>query len=250
MNRPSGDTSDLSLDELVRLQEVEDSHSADADHPGGPGHDDPDEHGEHGDDDGRAVVLPWWQHPLNIVTLIVAASLMAGIVGWMVGDSNQSNANDVDIGFLQDMREHHEQAVAMGLIFNSLDDTNPGLRAVSNSIVFGQSIEIGRMIQMLREIGADEANQTDSSMLWMGMSAAVGRMPGMASDAELDDLASSSGADADRLFVELMEAHHIGGIDMAEFAAANANVDEVTAMAASMAEGQRDEIGELRRLVD
>jgi uncharacterized protein (DUF305 family) len=82
-------------------------------------------------------------------------------------------------------------------------------------------------------------------MLWMGISAWVGQMPGLASQAELDRLAASSGRAADELFVELMTAHHVGGIEMADYAAANAKTSEVRAMAASMAAAQRGEIVEM-----
>lgn len=79
------------------------------------------------------IVLPWWQHPLNILTIVITAALLAGMVGWMIGDSNSELAhNEVDTGFLQDMREHHEQAVYMSFIYNSLPDTDSGLRTVAN----------------------------------------------------------------------------------------------------------------------
>src|SRR5262245_17677307 len=85
------------------------------------------------------IVLPWWQHPLNIVTIVLTAAILAAMVGWMVGDSNSELAHsDVDTGFLQDMREHHEQAVYMSFVYNSLPDTDPGLRTVATSIIQGQ----------------------------------------------------------------------------------------------------------------
>ena len=193
-------------------------------------------------------MLPWWQHPVNIVTLVVTAAILAGMVGWMVGDSgSRVSHNEVDTGFLQDMREHHEQAVLMGFIYRGLPDTRAGLRTVAASIVRGQSIEVGRMIQLLRDFGETESNETDSAMTWMGMSANVGQMPGMASDEELEQLGQLSGDEADRLFVELMTAHHVGGIEMADFAAANAESAEVREMARSMADAQRSEIVEMER---
>ena len=76
------------------------------------------------------------------------------------------------------------------------------------------------------------------------------QMPGMATEEQLDELGASRGAEADRLFVELMSAHHEGGIHMAEFAATEADVAEVRAMAESMAESQADEIVELQGLVE
>lgn len=197
------------------------------------------------------LVLPWWQHPLNILTLLVSVALVAAMIGWLVGDSRaQPSGSDVDIGFLQDMREHHEQGVAMGFVFLALDDTHPGLRTEARSIVFGQGIEIGRMIQLLRDRDADESNQGDTSMTWMGMSAAVGSMPGIASDADLQALGDSSGDEADQRFVELMVAHHLGGVEMAQFAMANASDDEVRAMATSIVDGQLGEIITLQRLLD
>jgi uncharacterized protein (DUF305 family) len=204
--------------------------------------------GDTDDTDDGVIVLPWWQHPVNILTSLVAVALIAGMIGWLVADSNAGpDHGAVDTGFLQDMREHHEQAVAMSYIFLALDDTDPGLRTVARSIAFGQAIEIGRMIQLLRDFGEDEANQGDTSMSWMGMSAAVGSMPGMASPAELDELGNSAGVEADRLFVELMTAHHEGGVEMAAFAAENADNAEVRAFATSIVDSQQGEIIELQR---
>ncbi len=204
--------------------------------------------GEDGDRDDT-IVLPWWQHPFNIAVLVVTAALLAGMVGWMVGDSGTDrHADAVDVGFLQDMREHHEQAVAIGFMFLAIDDTNPGLRDVARSIVFGQGIEIGRIIQLLRDFGEPEVNEGDTSMAWMGHPVPIGEMPGMASEDELDQLGAATGAEADRLFIELMVRHHEGGIEMAEYAAANGSVGEVRLMAESIATSQRDEITELQRL--
>lgn len=196
------------------------------------------------------IVLPWWQHPFNIAVIVVTAALLAGMVGWMIGDSGADrDAGAVDVGFLQDMREHHEQAVEMGYLYLSLDGTSPGLRTVARSIILGQGIEIGRMIQLLRDFGESEVNEGDTSMAWMGHPVPLGEMPGMATDAELDQLGAASGADADNLFVDLMVRHHEGGIGMAEYAADNASDPEVKAMATAIATGQREEITELERLV-
>ena len=62
------------------------------------------------------------------------------------------------------------------------------------------------------------------------------QMPGMATEDQLEALASSSGAEADALFVELMSAHHRGGIDMAKYAVDHAQNDEVVRMAADDAD--------------
>jgi uncharacterized protein (DUF305 family) len=197
------------------------------------------------------IVLGWWQHPFNIVVMLVSVALIAGMIGWIVGDALAGeDPNEVDVGFLQDMRSHHEQAVAMGFIFNDLEGTDPGLRTVARSITFGQGIDIGRMIQMLRDLGEDEANPGETAMAWMGMPTGLDQMPGMATEAELEELAASSGRAADELFVELMREHHLGGVHMAEFAANEAATAEVRAMAASLAESQQHEITELEQQLD
>ena len=59
--------------------------------------------------------------------------------------------------------------------------------------------------------------------------------------------ATPSGADADQLFVELMVAHHQGGVHMAEYAATEAENAEVRDLAESIATGQQGEIVELEQ---
>ena len=238
MNASPDEPADLSFNQLMELEARAAARSVDVkDDIDGGDHD--------------SVVLPWWQHPINILTMVGTAAILAALIGWMVGDNgSRIRHNEVDTGFLQDMREHHEQAIVMGFIFRGLPDTNPGLDIIARAIVQGQSLEVGRMIQLLRSFGESEANETDTAMTWMGHASEVGQMPGMASQAELDQLGQSSGRDADQLYVELMTAHHAAGIEMAEFAAENADNEEVRLMAASMASGQQGEIVEMNQQID
>jgi uncharacterized protein (DUF305 family) len=200
------------------------------------------------DDDSDVVVLSWWQNPINIITLLVGTALIAGMIGWLIADSAaEPDANDVDVGFLQDMRDHHDQAIQMSLIYLTRPDTAPGLRTVARNVLVGQGVDIGRMIQLLRDLDAPEAADSDEAMAWMGMPTPRDQMLGMATEEQLQELGAASGADADRQFVDLMSAHHQGGIHMAEFAATEAANDEVREMAASMADSQAEEIIELQR---
>lgn len=243
------DLGELSFDQLMELERRAEQRAAAG---GDDGAGDGDDVEEHGGDDDDVIVLPWWQHPVNVVTMILTAAILAAMVGWMIGDNGaRPPHNDVDTGFLQDMRLHHEQAVFMGFVYRDLPDTSPEIRAVAATIVQGQSLEVGRMVQLLRGFGEEEArNLEDTAMTWMGMVADSTSMPGMASEDELDALIAASGAEADELFVQLMTEHHVGGIEMAEFAAERAANDEVRLMASSMASAQRGEIAELLALVD
>jgi uncharacterized protein (DUF305 family) len=239
VERAEPDVNGLSLDQLVELERRAAEAERDTD--------------DIDDDDevGVSIVLPWWQRPFNIGVLVVTGAILAGMIGWMVGDSGARPAhNEVDTGFLQDMRVHHEQAVLMGFIYRSRPDIDPGLNTIARDIVVGQSLEVGRMVQMLRTLGETEANETGTSMTWMDMVAEDHHMPGMASDIELEELGTTEGRAADELFVELMTAHHLGGIEMAEYAIEHAEYDEVVKMAAGMAAGQRSEIVEMAGELD
>ncbi len=203
------------------------------------------------DTDDDVVVLSWWQHPVNVIALVVAVALIGGMVGWLIGDARSDDKGSaVDIGFLHDMRTHHEQAVQMAFTYLALPDTNPGLRTVAGSIVVGQELEIGRMIQMLRDMGAPEAAETDQAMGWIGHSMPASQMPGMATDAQLRQLGASSDTAADELFVTLMTAHHKGGIEMANDAAQRASLAKVRSLAASMVSAQQSDIVEMQQQLD
>jgi uncharacterized protein (DUF305 family) len=236
---------DLSFDQLLQLQQQADAVGDGVDSDDGDG-DNNDVDVDDDDDDGT-IVLPWWQHPVNIATMLVALALIGGIAGWMIGDSAGRPHNDVDTGLLHDMREHHEQAVLISQIYDELPDTDPGLRIVADTIEFGQSIEIGRMIQILRDFGEPEANEGDTSMAWMGMPVERGRMPGMATQEQVTELQSASGRAADELFAELMIDHHLGGVHMAEYARDHGESDVVESFAESIINSQQDEIAEIER---
>ena len=208
-----------------------------------------DDTADHLVEDEDVVVLSWWQHPVNVVALAVTAALLAGLVGWLLASAAaEPESSDLDVGFLQDMRVHHEQALQMGLIYLDLADTDPGLQTDARSIVVSQGIDIGRMIQLLRERAAPEAAEGEEAMAWMGMPTTHSEMPGMSTEDELDALAASSGTGADERFVELMIAHHRGGVEMAEYAAERAASGDVRDMAAAMARNQATEIVELEGL--
>lgn len=203
------------------------------------------------------VVLPWWMNPVNIVLMVVAVAVLAAAGAFVFGESRGGEAkNGSDIGFLQDMRIHHEQAVNMGLIY--LDVSAPGmgegsasrgtLRLIAREIIVNQSNESGRMVQLLRIFDAAETNETDQVMGWMGEPTPLAQMPGYATDEQMQSLQQSRGNDADKLFARLMIAHHEGGLHMAEHIGMHGANDEVRAMAVSMVKAQRGEISEMEKL--
>ena len=194
------------------------------------------------------IVLPWWRNPLNISLLALAAALCVFAVGMHVGGRESSlDHNDIDTGFMQDMRIHHEQAVTMSIVYNGVAPTgNALLSSVAREIVVDQSTEAGRMVQLLRMFHESETNETETAMSWMGMPVSLHEMPGMASDAEMQALYEARGTEAHRLFATMMIAHHEGGVHMAEYVVAHGRNPEVVLLARGIIDSQNGEIKELR----
>jgi uncharacterized protein (DUF305 family) len=203
-------------------------------------------------DSDDEIVLPWWQNPLNFIALGLAALILGVGIGYYVGDRNASPTyNKVDVGFLQDMRYHHEQAVDMAYFYlTSGDETHPRLRLYAQEILYSQQMEVGRMIEMLRSFREPEANDTGTAMGWMGMTMPIDDMDGLATQEQLDDFAAASGVDASVRFAELMIEHHRGGLHMAEYAAENARNPEVKDLARSMIAGQQPEIDAMTTILE
>lgn len=205
-----------------------------------------DNHDEQIDDD---VLLPWWRNPINLGAIALAIAILAGALGWVIGNNTAiADPNASDIGFLQDMRWHHDQAIEIAYTYMALPDTDQRLATIAREISLGQAIEVGQMVQMLRGFGAAEVNETETSMTWMGTPTPIDRMPGLATEGDLAALRAAAGDAADQIFVRLMVAHHEGGIHMAEHAATHAGLADVRTMAEQMAGSQRNEIEELRTL--
>lgn len=197
-----------------------------------------------GDD---VLVLPWWQHPVNIVTMLLATALIGGMVGWLIGDAGDDAppANDADVGFLQDMRVHHDQAIEIANLYLDRPGIDGSLGTIARGIAYGQSIEIGIMVQLLNDIGAPAQSDDGTAMAWMGMAMPAEEMPGMATEDELVALGDADGSDADELFVELIVTHHRGGIEMMDAALVAAENPSVRFYAERWRDTQATEIAEI-----
>lgn len=202
--------------------------------------------------DNDVTVLPWWQNPLNFIALGLSMLILGAGIGYYIGDSSATpDKNKVDIGFLQDMRYHHDQAVQMAYYYRtSVTDPLPRLNMIAEEILLSQQLESGRMVQLLRSFGAIEANDTGTAMSWMGHAMPIDEMDGLASQAELDSLATATGDAASKIFATLMINHHKGGIAMANYAIEHGSNSDVINMAKSMIKGQQAEVGELQAILD
>lgn len=115
-----------------------------------------------------------------------------------------------DVKFMQDMIPHHQQAVEMSALV--ADRTNrESIIDIAGRITASQADEISFMQQWLRD--RDESAPEAKSDHAMHMSH---EMAGMASPAEMKALAAAEGVAFDRLFLELMIAHHEGAVSMVD----------------------------------
>jgi len=152
-------------------------------------------------------------------------------------------ADSVDAGFSRDMAVHHLQGVEMAnLALERSED--PEVRQLAFDISSTQTNQVGRMQGWLSLWGV--APTGGEPMAWMAghgghAMGSNGLMPGMATEEELAQLRALSGADFDVEFLRLMIRHHQGGLEMAQYAAGNAEVAEVARLARTMAETQTAE---------
>lgn len=181
------------------------------------------------------------------IALAVVFAFLGGAVVYFVAERSDRPpaADSVDVGFLQDMLHHHQQAVVLS--FAQVDKGSPvGAGVFAREILFFQSYEMGLMDRQLREWGYSIDERPEQAMTWMGMGTDPDDMPGMASPAELDAIANAQDPElVDALFFALMRDHHLGGVAMAEYAAQAASDLWVRDLAARMARLQRAEVAEM-----
>jgi uncharacterized protein (DUF305 family) len=197
----------------------------------------------------EAASPPWWHSPWRLLVLGAAVLFLGVAAGYaFFGGGGRPSGSAVDIGFLQDMRAHHDQAVTMAFTYleKPAAEQDPELRSIAKTIISDQQYQSGYMAGLLLEMGQSPANETGQAMAWMNEPVPLDRMPGMATADELSQLQAATGPAADTLFVDLMVAHHQGGIHMAEYAAEHARRADVRRLAAGMASGQRGEIVDLQ----
>lgn len=181
----------------------------------------------------------------------VAIGLFAAAAIWASrGDSEpEPSMNAVDVGFLQDMLDHHDQAL---LISNLYLENNPdgGASPYAREVIMYQTRDIGWMEDWLAEEDYERGAPDRTAMEWMGEPTPVAEMSGMQTPERLQELADATGDEADVLFFELMTDHHLGGVHMADAAAANGARPTIIDFATAVARNQRIEVNEYEAAMD
>lgn len=182
-----------------------------------------------------------WTWP-KVIAVVVAFSFLAGAVTYLVS-SRGDEPNAVDVGFLQDMIDHHDQAVTISMAVIGRP-SDPTTQSFAREVVIYQRWEIGVMDTLLADWGDGRGDVGRTAMAWMGMPSPVGAMPGMQSAEAIQQLSTLEGPDLDRAFFTMMRDHHLGGVHMALYAAERANTKQVRELAARIAKYQEIEANE------
>lgn len=182
-----------------------------------------------------------------IVALVAVLALLVGIGGVLVYQrATTPGAGSVDVGFMQDMTTHHQQAVEMANIVAETG-SDPDVRAFAREILTFQQYEVGYMEALLEDWGQWPFPADRTAMEWMGMSSTPEQMPGMQPEAKVEQLQDATGAEVEALFIPMMIDHHKGGIHMADYAAEHASDPRVRSLAERIVQQQSGEIADFER---
>jgi uncharacterized protein (DUF305 family) len=147
--------------------------------------------------------------------------------------------NDADVTFAQHMIPHHTQAIEMSDTLLTKQGIDPRVTALANQIKAAQGPEIQQMQGWLTQWGAP------SMPPMSGNGDINGNMPGMSgmmSQQDMTALKDAQGADATKLYLTQMIAHHQGAITMAQGEIKDGQYPPAVEMAHAIVTSQQPEI--------
>lgn len=156
--------------------------------------------------------------------------------------------SEADITFAQLMIPHHEQAVQMAdMALNQA--TTAEVKQLAQQIKDAQDPEIQQMRGWLQAWGAPEQMAGMDGMDHGDMDMGGQSADGMMSDEDMTSLMDAQGADFDKMWLEMMIAHHAGAITMAENIKQESQDADVTNLANSIISAQQAEIATMQALL-
>lgn len=208
--------------------------------------------------------------PLSRTRLLVVGALLVLValaVGVLVGRVSATTAapmpgeSSAEAGFARDMQVHHGQAVEMALLVRDRSD-DPEIRLLALDIATAQTQQQGQMFAWLALWGLPQTSD-EPEMEWLSRPVIDGSaghdghgghtpgepMPGVATFEQMQALQEAEGVEAERLFLELMIAHHQGGVEMAEAVIARSSQPQVTGLAEGMVQLQSKELAYMSELL-
>jgi uncharacterized protein (DUF305 family) len=151
--------------------------------------------------------------------------------------------NDADVMFAQMMIPHHQQAIEMSTLAETLAQ-DPEVKQLAAAIKAAQQPEITTMAGWLAAWGRPTATPTD-----MGHGG-HGGVSGMMSAEDMTSLGNARGTDFDRMFTQMMIAHHNGAIEMAQDEATNGANRDAIELAKTIIASQTAEVATMQKIVN
>ncbi|MBT2520068.1 DUF305 domain-containing protein [Arthrobacter sp. ISL-28] len=148
--------------------------------------------------------------------------------------------NAADVAFAQMMIPHHAQAVEMSDTMLKKQNVPGEVTGLASKIKAAQGPEIETMTGWLK--GWNEPTQMPSGHSGHGME-------GMMSDEDMKKLDAAQGAEAAKLFLNQMIAHHAGAIVMAKAELTRGKNADVIQLSKEIVRAQEAEIEEMRKLL-
>ncbi|MEO6792285.1 MAG: DUF305 domain-containing protein [Mycobacterium sp.] len=145
-----------------------------------------------------------------------------------------------DIGFLENMVAHHQQALQLTAIMPG-QSNNPALLLLANRIAEQQRTELqGCQAQLLQwETPGRSPAERD----------AAADLPGMVDQTTIDKLRSLRGPEFEKLWLQTMINHHRGAITMAHNEIEQGQSPEAISIAKSLAPLQQAEIDQMTAML-
>lgn len=151
--------------------------------------------------------------------------------------------NAADIRFAQEMIPHHRQAVDMAALVPS-HSSDPRVLDLAARIQQAQDPEITAMTGWLQAWGAPVPEDTGHS----GMD--HGSMPGMMTDEDMAELEAAQGTEFDRMWLQMMIAHHEGAVQMARTELAEGSNPQARTLAQQIIDTQQAEIQQMQSMLE
>lgn len=162
--------------------------------------------------------------------------------------------NDADVMFAQHMIPHHQQAVEMSDVLLAKQGIDARVSDLATQIKGAQAPEIAQMQGWLTQWGnppmppMPQQGHGDMGHGNMGQ----GDMPamqGMVSEADMTALRNAQGAEAAKLYLTHMIAHHEGAITMAQDEIKDGQYPAAVEMARTIVKTQQEEIDTMRQIL-
>ena len=200
-----------------------------------------------------------------VVVLLIVGAFAIGRISAPV--STPPGNTSAEAGFARDMQTHHQQAVQMSFLVRDETDDDE-VRLLAFDIATAQGAQAGQMYGWLDTWGLPQV-EAEPSMTWMtrpplsgdgtthahdsasGSAHTAGDpMPGLATPEQITRLKSLTGVDAERYYLQLMIAHHEGGVLMAKALLERSTERVVVTLAKGIIVSQTTEIEYMQELLD